>query len=219
MRVKELFEMIGNDELFSGFIEIYEARSITPLDDEAKCVVKRLFMKTMDEISKLKENLSDSTLILMNNRFDINRENGEIFRVEDADIRKIDDAVLEKDFEKIYDAVPTYAIEFDDWKDILGYKVSSLSVKEYGITKFASYVLYEMTFFGFTYESVQKRVKEEMNILSSRIDAILNGSEQVKTTELDLDNIEETDKDIEDLIKNDMLNRAKYFKELKKELL
>lgn len=83
-----------------------------------------------------------------------------------------------EEIEKKY--VQTYAFEFNDWKEILGYSVSDVSIKEYGINVVASTIFDEMTFFGLEYEKVNERTEEEMNILDERIKEIEEHPENLK---------------------------------------
>lgn len=83
-----------------------------------------------------------------------------------------------EEIEKKY--VQTYAFEFNDWKEILGYSVSDVSIKEYGINVVASAIFDEMTFFGLEYEKVNERTEEEMNILDERIKEIEEHPENLK---------------------------------------
>lgn len=83
-----------------------------------------------------------------------------------------------EEIEKKY--VQTYAFEFNDWKEILGYSVSDVSIKEYGINVVVSAIFDEMTFFGLEYEKVNERTEEEMNILDERIKEIEEHPENLK---------------------------------------
>ena len=83
-----------------------------------------------------------------------------------------------EEIEKKY--VQTYAFEFNDWKEILGYSVSDVSIKEYGLNVVVSAIFDEMTFFGLEYEKVNERTEEEMNILDERIKEIEEHPENLK---------------------------------------
>lgn len=53
----------------------------------------------------------------------------------------------------------TYAIECTPWADILGYKADEKSLSLYGYEEFVTLVLWEITWFGFDEESIQKEIK------------------------------------------------------------
>jgi hypothetical protein len=59
----------------------------------------------------------------------------------------------------------TYAYELSPWKEILGYEVNPENVSAVGSPKFAAAVLYEMTFFGITEETIdleRQKLKESL---------------------------------------------------------
>ena len=49
-----------------------------------------------------------------------------------------------------------YAFELSPWEEVLGYEVDEHSVSEFGVPSILANVIYEMTFFGFTKEQVDR---------------------------------------------------------------
>ena len=62
----------------------------------------------------------------------------------------------------------TYAFEFCDWEEILGYSISQSNIDEYGLEAILAGVIYEMTFFG--YERTD--MEEEREELHNRIQEV-----------------------------------------------
>ena len=52
-----------------------------------------------------------------------------------------------------------YGIEINPWSDTLGYAIDAKSLDAYGIDKFAALILWEMTWFGYSEDVIQEKVK------------------------------------------------------------
>ncbi len=52
-----------------------------------------------------------------------------------------------------------YGIEINPWADTLGYLIDDESLDTYGIDKFVVLILWEMTWFGYSEDVIQERVK------------------------------------------------------------
>lgn len=52
-----------------------------------------------------------------------------------------------------------YGLEINPWKNTLGYTVDGKSLSENGYEKFASLVLWEMTWFGYDEETIGEHIK------------------------------------------------------------
>ena len=59
-----------------------------------------------------------------------------------------------------------WGIEFTDWNEWLGMKISLKSMREYNLIDIVCHALWEMTFCGYS----QKKIKEESDELKKRID-------------------------------------------------
>ena len=69
-----------------------------------------------------------------------------------------------------------YAYEYDCMTDILGYSVSFACIYAFGVIKVACSILHEMTFFGYTIDTQQENVKQEVEQLNRSIEEINNGN-------------------------------------------
>jgi hypothetical protein len=76
-----------------------------------------------------------------------------------------------------------YALEWSLWDEWLGFNVLDKSVQIYGDPAVAAHSLYEMTFFGYNYSDVSKKVSKEKAILDKSIKEIEEG--KVKLVPLD----------------------------------
>ena len=54
----------------------------------------------------------------------------------------------------------SYAYEFSEWEEILGFEVIEENIKNVGIAKILAYIIYEMTFFGYSRELVDEEVQK-----------------------------------------------------------
>lgn len=52
-----------------------------------------------------------------------------------------------------------YGLEINPWEQTLGYLVDDSSVAQYGKERFAALVLWEMTWFGYSNEAIQKKLQ------------------------------------------------------------
>lgn len=95
-----------------------------------------------------------------------------------------------------------YGLEMSPWEEWLSAKVLEKSIDKYGGAAVVAHVLYEMTFFGYSAEVVNKRIAEEEEILMESLEDLEKGSLEWKTLdELKsslgiLDGHEQTDEEI-----------------------
>lgn len=83
--------------------------------------------------------------------------------------------------EDIEDESPnSYALELTNWSEWLGMDMDEKSLSEFTELEMISHCLYEMTFFGFDQETIQK----EMDEIERSVDEIKNMSEEEKKTKL-----------------------------------
>lgn len=68
-----------------------------------------------------------------------------------------------------------YAYEYNSMIDILGYSVSLACIYAFGAIKVACSILYEMTFFGYTIDTQQENVKQEVEQLNRSIEDVHSG--------------------------------------------
>lgn len=68
-----------------------------------------------------------------------------------------------------------YAYEHNSMTDILGYSVSLACIYAFGAIKVACSILYEMTFFGYTIDTQQENVKQEVEQLNRSIEDVHSG--------------------------------------------
>ena len=68
-----------------------------------------------------------------------------------------------------------YAYEYNSMTDILGYSVSLACIYAFGIIKVACSILYEMTFFGYTIDTQQENVQQEVEQLNRSIEDVHSG--------------------------------------------
>ena len=74
----------------------------------------------------------------------------------------------------------SYALELTNWSEWLGMDLDEKSLSEFTELEIISHCLYEMTFFGFDQETIQK----EMDEIERSVDEIKNMSEEEKKTKL-----------------------------------
>ena len=66
----------------------------------------------------------------------------------------------------------SYAFEFDEWEDILGYKVYEKNIEKYGIAKVLAIIVSEMTFFGMSRTS-KNETMEELDKSAKEVERIM----------------------------------------------
>lgn len=74
----------------------------------------------------------------------------------------------------------SYALEFTNWSEWLGMDLDEKSLKDFTELELISHCLYEMTFFGFDQETIQKEMEE----MEKEADEIKNMTEDEKKTKL-----------------------------------
>ncbi|MDO8928316.1 MAG: hypothetical protein Q7J86_06380 [Bacteroidota bacterium] len=74
----------------------------------------------------------------------------------------------------------SFAIEFTNWSEWLGMDIDEKSIKDFTELELISHCLYEMTFFGFDQETIQK----EMDEIEKEADEIKNMTEEERKTKL-----------------------------------
>ncbi|MBW8332343.1 MAG: hypothetical protein K0M40_10015 [Prolixibacteraceae bacterium] len=74
----------------------------------------------------------------------------------------------------------SYALELTNWDEWLGMDLDEKSIKDFTELELISHCLYEMTFFGFDQETIQKEWKE----IENEVDEIKNMTEEEKKTKL-----------------------------------
>jgi len=72
-----------------------------------------------------------------------------------------------------------YALEWSLWDEWLGFNVLDKSVQIYGDSVVAAHSLYEMTFFGYNYSDVSKKISKEKAILDKSIKEIEEGKTEL----------------------------------------
>lgn len=72
-----------------------------------------------------------------------------------------------------------YALEMTSWSEWLNFKVLDKSIELYGAAAVVAHAIYEMTFFGYSSESVDERVQHEKHILEERYDEVQNGTAEL----------------------------------------
>lgn len=93
----------------------------------------------------------------------------------------------------------SYAFEFDEWEDVLGYSISQSNIDEYGLETVLAGVIYEMTFFGYKREYMEAE-REELERRNQQVEEILKlPEEEQKNHFIGADElIERLKKDMED---------------------
>ncbi len=76
-----------------------------------------------------------------------------------------------------------YALEMTSWDEWLNFNVLDKCLEVYGNADTVAHSLYEMTFFGYSSKTVDKRVKEEKLILDKGVREIENGTSQLISLE------------------------------------
>ena len=73
----------------------------------------------------------------------------------------------------------SYAFEFERWRDILGYRLSSSNLEnnKKKLSKFAQLIVYEMLFFGFDEQTKQEEA-DELHRRKEEIDKIMEGPKE-----------------------------------------
>ena len=74
----------------------------------------------------------------------------------------------------------SFALELTNWSEWLGMDMDEKSLSEFTELEIISHCLYEMTFFGFDQETIQK----EMDEIERSVDEIKNMTEEEKKTKL-----------------------------------
>lgn len=65
--------------------------------------------------------------------------------------------------------IQTYCFMFEDWKDILGYQISDVSLHLYPMDEIITAIIHELTWFGYDYETSQKNREKEIAVLDDRM--------------------------------------------------
>lgn len=76
-----------------------------------------------------------------------------------------------------------YGLEMTPWDEWLNFYVLNKSIEIYGAVTVVAHTLYEMTFFGYSAGEVAKRVDEEKQILTERLEEIEAGNTKWMTGE------------------------------------
>ena len=84
--------------------------------------------------------------------------------------------IKEKDLYKKSLPRITYAYEFCDVGEILNFEVSKACIYAFGEFNYASAILYELTFFGYSLDIVEKTVSDKVSELNSAIEEIESGN-------------------------------------------
>jgi len=69
-----------------------------------------------------------------------------------------------------------YALEMSTWNEWLGYDILNKSIEVYGQAAVLAHILYEMTFFGFSSKTVNKRAEKERKFLEKSYEEIQSGT-------------------------------------------
>lgn len=65
--------------------------------------------------------------------------------------------------------IQTYCFMFEDWKDILGYQMSEVTMKLYPKEEIIAAIIYELTWFGYDYETSCENRNKEISVLDDRM--------------------------------------------------
>lgn len=89
-----------------------------------------------------------------------------------------------------YGNIKPYSLEFTPIKEILGYKVSDACLYAFkGLYRTLGYLLYEMTFFGYSIKEQESNSKDEIDDISLKIDSIKSGEAKTISFEEMLNNL------------------------------
>jgi len=69
-----------------------------------------------------------------------------------------------------------YALEMNPWDEWLNYDILNKSIEVYGQAEVLAHILYEMTFFGFSSKTVNKRAEKERKFLEKSYKEIQSGT-------------------------------------------
>jgi len=69
-----------------------------------------------------------------------------------------------------------YALEMNPWDEWLNYDILNKSIEVYGQAEVLAHILYEMTFFGFSSKTVNKRAEKERKFLEKSYEEIQSGT-------------------------------------------
>lgn len=103
---------------------------------------KEIFITFLKNLKEVEPNISDKMTIFIEQQ-----------KALDGSFYESVHALCENDPEK-------YGLEINPWADTLGYLTDKNSIEKYGLEVYTAFVLWEMTWFGFDEESIQKKVKE-----------------------------------------------------------
>lgn len=169
MTVKELFETL-DIEKFTDYYLLYESKqcnrlfNLTNKEELEDYLTRRFSIKNcIEKILSLDIVKDDSEPIV----FSINSDSG----IDSFVVHKQD--LLTKDITNF----ETYAYEFCEMSQILGYEISN-ACRRYleDDYLFACSILYEMTFFGYEPEKHDDKVKETTEDLNKQVEEIENGT-------------------------------------------
>lgn len=76
---------------------------------------------------------------------------------------------LDETKENPLNPIQTYCFMFEDWKDILGYQMSEVSLHLYPMDEIITAIIHELTWFGYDYETSQKNREKEIAVLDDRM--------------------------------------------------
>lgn len=103
---------------------------------------KEIFISFLKNLKKTEPNISDKMTIFIKQKKGF-----------DGSLYETAHALRENDFEK-------YGFEINPWADTLGYLTDKDSIEKYGAEVYTALVLWEMTWFGFEEDSINKKVEE-----------------------------------------------------------
>lgn len=164
---------------------------------------------------------------------DFNFNFSEIDNLEESDFDDATQEQCDRIMEKLKGVPSGYAFEMTDWANILAYKVSDTSIKQYGLEEVMAGIMNEMLFFGYD----ESHMQEEREELARRAEEVENYSslpeeernkyfkswEEVKT-ELGFEETRTEEERAIDLLNmwrsscKSRLRMVRLFRELKKEL-
>jgi len=146
MKFAELVCKYKWDEICTNFIRLYP-------NDQKNIAGFKMVFEQLRTLTQIESNMR----IILEEVFDefengwyicVSGKNGTLKREENTEIFKDD---------KIGNQEVSYGIEFVDWEEWLGMDIDPGSISNYSETDIIAHCLWEMTFYGYTQETIKKQ--------------------------------------------------------------
>lgn len=172
MTVQELLKAAPRDEFLDCFIP-YRFDNVKPEDAEE---VRKGLEKWIGQLLERESNKTDSVLLahisyVEEARFAVSVVHRNEIEAWIRDGMRIEAPDSDDPATAYPKLPPIYGIPFADWNEILGLQVDMENVSEYGINRFLSEVLLEMSFVGF-HEGEMIRERDELISRADRLSAM-----------------------------------------------